>query len=567
MGNDLADAAAKEALTHKNPEYSAIGIDNQYLASKTAWPCLPSADSSAPHQRLASNLTTAISAHALTLPSFADGTIPDDPDDAKTYRRLQELATCTHPASNNLCHTSACSDSARRNIYKLRFGTLWTASRAKTINRPYSTAAGNNRTDRCHLCHKLGHRQQDTQGHLLGACKHPAFAALYTKRHNVALQIIQRTVSIHSHLGSNFTIMDATSAQVLPHGVASTRIPAWVLPDTPADIRARMRPDLLIFQGLLSSNSLIPSETDCLARLTPSALSSLQAGVVVHLLELGFTSHDKATLCAKEKQHTLLVHHLQASGWRLSLADTSYRPPLPPSRPSVILHERRFTRTPDGRLTIRLLGRAGSTLPLFRVPICPIVPAGSDATFPPPPPIIPTTDPTVPPPHQTNTNANTLVHAAGMPAQAPSHARPPPAPPSRSRHGHTDRPTRRSLHAPLLPTDPHVPSVPTAADLATPAAGPVTEGSGWSAYAYGDPALLHLSRYVHIILLGTDGSLFLPLDSILTDVLRVPSPELLPLLHRLNAHSVTYTHAIIRRRRALDFDRSSVRIPFDFDPP
>ena len=78
-GNDHADAAAKEALTHKNPEYSAIGIDSQYLTSKSAWPSLPSLDASSSSRRLASNLTTAISVHALTLPSIADGTISNDP--------------------------------------------------------------------------------------------------------------------------------------------------------------------------------------------------------------------------------------------------------------------------------------------------------------------------------------------------------------------------------------------------------------------------------------------------------------------------------------------------------
>lgn len=583
IGNDHADAAAKEALTLKNPEYSAIGIDNQYLASKTAWPCLPSAtsaDASSPSWRFASNLTTAISAHALTLPSFADGTLSNDPDKAKTYRGLQNLAVRTLPGPGT--NFAGCSDPARRNIYKLRYGTIWTAARAKTINRPYSTAAGNNRTDRCHLCHKLGHSERDTQGHLLCACKHPALAALYIKRHNVALQKIQRTVSIHSHLGSYFTIMDATSAHALPHGVASTRIPAWVLPNTPADIRARMRPDLLIFQGLSPSNPLIPTETDPLACLSPFDLSSLQAGVVIHLLELGFTSHDMLTLSAKEKQHTLLVHHLQAAGWRLSQADVSHRPPLPPSRlprPSVILDQRRFTRKPDGRLTIRLLSRTGRDHPLF------LVRDGPDVHLPPHPlvPTIPTTDPTAAPPHlvhPANANSNAInaptYPAAGMPTRASSRARThtpvprstnPPLPPRRG------RPTSRSLHAPHI--DPHVPSPPThpAADSATPAAGLAPGGLGWGlspvwgSYAYGDPALLHLSRYVHIILLGTDGSLFLPLDSILTDVLQIPSPELIPLLHRLNTHSVVFTHAIIRRRRALDFDLPSVRIPFDFDPP
>ena len=85
--------------------------------------------------------------------------------------------------------------------------------------------------------------------------------------------------------------------------------------------------------------------------------------------------------------------------------------------------------------------------------------------------------------------------------------------------------------------------------------------------AYRSPALLPLSRHVHIIMIGTDGSLFRPLDSILTDILRIPSSELLTLLRRLSALAISYTQAIIRRRRALDFDPSSVLIPLDQAPP
>ena len=72
---------------------------------------------------------------------------------------------------------------------------------------------------------------------------------------------------------------------------------------------------------------------------------------------------------------------------------------------------------------------------------------------------------------------------------------------------------------------------------------------------------LPLSRFVHIILLGTDGSLFRPLDTFLTDVLHLPNAESISLLHRLNSHSISYTHTIIKRRRALDFDPLAVRLP------
>jgi hypothetical protein len=92
--------------------------------------------------------------------------------------------------------------------------------------------------------------------------------------------------------------------------------------------------------------------------------------------------------------------------------------------------------------------------------------------------------------------------------------------------------------------------------------------SGGGAPFYRDPSISHLSNFVHIILLGTDGSLFLPIDSILTDILQIPSLELPTLLRRLHTHSISYTQAIIRRRRALDFDPLSVALPHhSHNPP
>ena len=140
--------------------------------------------------------------------------------------------------------------------------------------------------------------------------------------------------------------MDATGADALPHGVASTRIPAWVLPNVPLETRRLLRPDLLIFQGLSSTAPLIPSH-GTISLLPPAVLSTLQSGVTVHIVELTFTSHDLKSIREKEQQHLSLAYHLQAAGWHLSLADTSFRPPSP------ITVITRITPGPDGRLKLR----------------------------------------------------------------------------------------------------------------------------------------------------------------------------------------------------------------------
>jgi hypothetical protein len=152
-------------------------------------------------------------------------------------------------------HITSLWDAAIRNLLKIRFRSLWTAARAKQINYPYRTAAGNNKTDVCHICHRRKHSQRDTQGHLLSACTHPDLAALYIKRHNLALCMIQRSVNTHSDLGNCYTIMDATTKEDLPPGVASNRIPPWVLPSISDEVHNRLRPDLLIFQGTPLTNA------------------------------------------------------------------------------------------------------------------------------------------------------------------------------------------------------------------------------------------------------------------------------------------------------------------------
>jgi hypothetical protein len=53
------------------------------------------------------------------------------------------------------------------------------------------------------------------------------------------------------------------------------------------------------------------------------------------------------------------------------------------------------------------------------------------------------------------------------------------------------------------------------------------EGSGTpgGAPAYRDPALSPLFWHVHLILLGTDASLFRPLDTTLSNILHIPPLE------------------------------------------
>lgn len=451
-GNDRADEAATYASTLPPGSHtlSAFHIEQEHHAKLPAWPCITSCDGSSTH--LVPNLTHSVRDHALTLSHITDGVVSDSPEEAKIYKRLQSsLSLHLAAESNHFWHSSAISFSAIRNTLKARTNTLWTGCHAHRTRQSYRTAAGAHRSKFCHLCFKLGHRLDDTTGHLLGACKHPAMAAIITKRHNQALCKLQRCIALHSPLNAFYTIMDATALGSLPPGVASTGIAKWILPNVLDHIRHRLRPDLLIFANL--SPMQCPSNTA--SPVSPTHLASLQQGVSVHVIELGYTSHHKLTQQRKLRQHTKLVSLLIEAGWTVSPAHTAFRQqaPLPPITPG----------------------------------------------------------------------SNRYVSATPAPAAYRS----------------------RQLWNPATGT-------------ASPA--PLVRAGLRLRIHLPDPNAA-LANRVHIILLGTEGYLFRPIDIILSSTLLIPFVPLHALLRTLNRHAIQYLHGLARCRRSLDFSASDACLP------
>ena len=78
-GNELADTTATTTLSCNACDYTLSDIDNQYLASLPAWPCLPpppsAPDTPDPDPWFASNLHDTITSHLQSLPSITDGYI------------------------------------------------------------------------------------------------------------------------------------------------------------------------------------------------------------------------------------------------------------------------------------------------------------------------------------------------------------------------------------------------------------------------------------------------------------------------------------------------------------
>jgi hypothetical protein len=105
-----------------------------------------------------------------------------------------------------------------------------------------------------------------------------------------------------------------------PFGSFGSRIPSWLLPDVPPAILKRMRPDILILDGLTLPQAL---DIDALHRSDPPAAQARLAALrvarppaVVYVLEVAYASPGQPAaraLARKQQQHRKLIAALQAS--------------------------------------------------------------------------------------------------------------------------------------------------------------------------------------------------------------------------------------------------------------
>ena len=129
-------------------------------------------------------------------------------------------------------------------------------------------------------------------------------AALYIERHNQALLLVHRALMQSVSPQPCIVIMDATSKAQLPPGIYSNRLPAWLLPSINDTMRSKLRPDLLIIEGI------------CPADLTSLDLSDPFADVrrrcKITIVELGYTIEHNLDekLESKRMQHKNLVQLL-----------------------------------------------------------------------------------------------------------------------------------------------------------------------------------------------------------------------------------------------------------------
>ena len=112
--------------------------------------------------------------------------------------------------------------------------------------------------------------------------------------------------------------MDASSKQSIPPGVSDLRLPQWVLPQVDTEILGKLRPDLVIFENLTTDEARFFDITD--KTTLDEKLKSIKPRVIVHVIELTYTSNYSKALAAKKQQHTKLAEYLIEAGWILSSA-------------------------------------------------------------------------------------------------------------------------------------------------------------------------------------------------------------------------------------------------------
>ena len=318
-GNEAADQGANLAARDPSQAVLTDESDNNYFGN-IFWPGKideNSPDGAAPY--LTSNLNSSVK-HAVAK------TAQTGYSNETLYGNLHEM---TRPYVDKKTSNCMWSDkntkfSQIRAVIKYRWGALWNARTAKRMGMTYGpwgcsqhgrskhNANGTNTTEApCPLCH-----HPDGGTHTLAGCQHPRMKAQYILRHDQAVAMILKTIK-NGKNGGCYTIMDAGQAADLPEGVAGKRLPPWILPKVDNETRRKLRPDILIIEGL-DSNTVPQENTNKYAKFINN-IKHIKENTKIHIVEVGYTG-DLAFIQKKEEkqeQHKDLVSLLRGEGWTI----------------------------------------------------------------------------------------------------------------------------------------------------------------------------------------------------------------------------------------------------------
>lgn len=209
-----------------------------------------------------------------------------------------------------------------RHAYMAIWGLPWNQKKAFRYNRAANST--------CPLC-----PEEDGTTHMYSACLHKNMQGHYISRHNKAVLIIYEGIQ-QGAMGGSLCIIDATRKDELPDDAESSRMPEWLLPTTPAEDRKRMRPDIMLIQGMpangidayLSLGVQHPgrgtkrerpnSQTSQTAQ-TNHEKQRFRSGCTIHIIEVTYGSHTRYIdkIVEKTGQHDRLMDALRSEGWKV----------------------------------------------------------------------------------------------------------------------------------------------------------------------------------------------------------------------------------------------------------
>ena len=116
-------------------------------------------------------------------------------------------------------------------------------------------------------------------------------------------------------------VMDAGAESDQPAYACGTRLPPWLLPGVAVDVLCKLRPDIMLIEGLQSA--MLPPYHTKEGRAALLALSHAEArgncigNPIVHIVEVGYTADrlHPEKFAEKTDQHKVLAEHLRAAGW------------------------------------------------------------------------------------------------------------------------------------------------------------------------------------------------------------------------------------------------------------
>jgi hypothetical protein len=172
---------------------------------------------------------------------------------------------------------------------------------------------------------------------MLLECKHPHLKSMQIKRHNGAVRLIARALG-KGPQGGGLLVVDAgnmlSTRAATEADVQGTRVPNWMLPNTPEEVRRKMRPDILLVDSIspedlrylaeverglppsaANDGSLAPSGRTSTPRTSTYSPNGTEK---IYLIEVGYCADTRSAAKWQEKlsQHAALTAALHTAGWK-----------------------------------------------------------------------------------------------------------------------------------------------------------------------------------------------------------------------------------------------------------